>query len=305
MDKMTWVTSWEAWRRVMGRPSSRQRRQVERFLETRPCMMYWGDSWFSSMLYLNLARQSVRRIDGLGILIGKPGATADKLFSVSQVKEKKGRLKGSPFDMVCLSAGGNDALSERLAAVFRDWVDRRRSDVLSVDQAFEVLMESPVFPTVRGAYTRALDAIGEVQAGRPHLRAVAHSYARITRIGVAADLTVANIGLIALLKNDAGPWLWQVMQHVLADKSEARRFAERMLIDGLVASVLRPLTEPAEYGAFFSLADFSQLAAPEAEAETFWNDEIHPTEAGFAVLAGVLNTHIRNVLPAEKQQAVL
>ncbi len=300
---MTWVTRWDAWREALGAPSSRQRANVNRFLETRPCMLYWGDSWFSTMLYLNLARQSVRRINGMGILIGKPGATAHGLFSTTQVKEKKKRLQNAPFDLICLSAGGNDALSERLAEVFKDFLKPLPVlKKLNGDQAYERLRQSGVFPKIKAAYVRVLDAIGDVQAKRTHLRVVGHAYTKITRIGVPADLTLDNIGLIAMLKEDVGPWLWNVMRHVVLSKSEAKRFAELMLVDGLLESVLRPLTANGEYGGFFSLADFSDL--PAAKSDAFWNDEIHPTEAGFAALAKVLNDQIRTVVPGHKRGAI-
>ena len=115
MPRQSWVTMWEQWRDLMGAPSSAVRREINKLLETRPCMLYWGDSWFSTPLYLNLARQSMRRTDGLGILIGKPGAQAERLFTRSEVNDKVSRLRKWPFDIVCLSAGGNDALSDRLA----------------------------------------------------------------------------------------------------------------------------------------------------------------------------------------------
>ena len=53
---MSWVTSWEAWRQAMGPHGSRQRRHVDDFLQAHPAVLYWGDSWFSTPLYLNLAR---------------------------------------------------------------------------------------------------------------------------------------------------------------------------------------------------------------------------------------------------------
>ena len=82
MDQMNWTTRWETWRTLMGAPSSLQRKRVEAFLQTRPSLLYWGDSWFSTPLYLNLARQSILGIDGMAMLIGKPGATASELFLV-------------------------------------------------------------------------------------------------------------------------------------------------------------------------------------------------------------------------------
>ena len=86
MDSLSWTTRWEVWRNLMGRPSSPQRRRVDAFLQTRPALLYWGDSWFSTPLYLNLARQSLLRIDGLSMIVGQPGAMASELFSDTRIR---------------------------------------------------------------------------------------------------------------------------------------------------------------------------------------------------------------------------
>src|SRR5918993_3635667 len=104
MDHLSWTTRWETWRTLMGRPRSAQRRRVDAFLRTQPALLYWGDSWFSTPLYPNLARQSAARIAGIGMLIGRPGATAEQLFSASDVRKVAERLRNNPFDVLCLSA---------------------------------------------------------------------------------------------------------------------------------------------------------------------------------------------------------
>ena len=142
MDDLNWTTRWEVWRDLMGTPSSARRKQVNTFLETRPCLLYWGDSWFSTPLYMNLAKQSMSRIDGMAVVVGKPGATASKLFSAAEIREVSGRLKGSPFDMACLSAGGNDELSERLENIFAAWMPPKRARKISPEAAFQILLES-------------------------------------------------------------------------------------------------------------------------------------------------------------------
>src|SRR5690606_19786393 len=98
----------------------------------------------------------------------------------------------------------------------------------------------------------------------------------------------------------AGPWLWPPMKAVLASKDEARRFSHLLMREGFRDLVLKPLTK--QYGDFFSFADFTGVDA--AASESFWNDEIHPTEAGFEAIAPTLNAVIREALPAHKQQAV-
>lgn len=74
------VTRWEGWRELRG-GSPRHRHAVDAWLQTHPAVLYWGDSWFSTPLYPNLARQSAARIDGLCMIVGKPGATAAQLLS--------------------------------------------------------------------------------------------------------------------------------------------------------------------------------------------------------------------------------
>lgn len=302
MDQMTWTTRWETWRKVMGAPSSRQRRHVMAFLEQRPALLFWGDSWFSTPLYLNLARQSLLRMDGMAMLVGKPGATASELFGAADVDTMAGRIQAWPFDVLCLSAGGNDQLSERLAKVFAPWMPPARKPRIDAQQAFEHLLATNSFDVIRARYAVVLDAMRLVRRKRPAFRVVAHTYAPLQRIGTKADLTIANIGLIAWLKDDIGPWLWRPMQHVLPDLAEGKRFADLLLAQGFRDRVLKPLARADAYGDLFSYAELGTVAGV-ADSE-FWNDEIHPTEAGFAALAVALNAQIRRVLPAAKRAAV-
>lgn len=299
MDQMNWTTRWEVWRELMGRPSSAQRKRVETFLRTRPALLYWGDSWFSTPLYLNLARQSILGIDGMTMLIGKPGATASELFTAARIREIAGRVAGSPFDAVCLSAGGNDRLSERLEKRFAAWLPPRRSARLSAQEAFDFLAADGGFEVVRNRYAALLDALEKVRRKRPHLRVIGHGYAPLTKIGAAGDLTVQNIGLIAWLKGDVGPWLWPTMRHVIADKDEGKRFADLLLQRGFRDRVLRPLA--ADHGGLFSFVDFVGL--PGLDDPALWYDEIHPTEAGFARMAAHFNAHLRDRMPAAKRGA--
>ncbi len=299
MSNMSWVTSWEMWRQVMGPRGSRQRRMVAEFLQTHPAIMYWGDSWFSTPLYLNLARQSCKQINGMGMIVGKSGAKATELFEASNIRRMVGRLQASPFDMLCVSAGGNDCLDERLASVFAKWQWQPTPRISAVN-AYALLRQSGVFDEVYRAYAGLLDALAPVRHARPTFNVVGHPYVPIHRIGVAADLTVGNIGLIAWIQGDVGPWLWNRMPWALADKEEGKRFADLMLVDGFAIGVLKKLER--QYAGFFSVADFSALRG--AERDEFWNDEIHPTEDGFLKVSKLFNNHVRSHLPVAKRAAV-
>lgn len=301
MSNMSWVTSWEAWRQALGHAGSRQRTHVAAFLESHPAILYWGDSWFSTPLYLNLARQSARRIEGLGMIIGKPGAEAADLFSAREVDRVGDRIDKNPFDLVCLSAGGNDCLTDRLAAAFPEWTSGTPGrQKLRADEAYRIFKSGQTLERVHAAYDRLLARLEDIQARRPGLRVVGHPYVPIQLIGRKASLTTANIGLIAWLKNDVGPWLWPPLQHVVRDKDEAREFARLMLEDGFRDSVLLKLQE--KYPGLFRVADFSAVQGIDSEA--FWNDEIHPNEAGFDLLASSFNDALRNALPEAKRAAV-
>lgn len=302
MDQLCWTTRWEVWRDLMSAPSSRQRKRVMEFLQSRPALLYWGDSWFSTPLYLNLARQSLLRIDGMAMLMGKPGATASELFTAAHIRNVTARVLGSPFDIVCISAGGNDQLSERLESVFAAWMPPRHPAKIDAQEAFEVLSAARTFDVIRDRYVALLTALRAVQRNRPHFRVVGHTYAPIQRIGAKGDLSVQNIGLVAWLKGDVGPWLWKPMQRVLPDLAEGKKFADLLLQQGFRDRVLKPLAAPDAFGDMFSYADFSN--APGITDPDFWYDEIHPKESGFAQLAGLLNQHIRGVLPFRKQQAI-
>lgn len=303
MDFRTRVSRWEDWRVLMGAPSSRQRRNVTAFLATRPALLYLGDSWFSTPLYANLARQSTDRIDGIAMLSGTPGATAAELFSASRVRTLLGRLRSSPFDLLCLSAGGNDHLSERLAATFAEWMPGGAPAPARLDgeQAFALLLARGGFASVRADYERLLGAVAGLLPARPHFRVVGHGYVPPVRIGSKGELNLDNIGLVAWLLDDVGPWLWRPMQHVLHDQDQARVFSRRLMA-GFREQVLLPLIHPSTYGAFFSAVDFTVL--PGVGDADFWYDEIHPTEDGFSLLAEAFNAQLRRMLPTAKRAAV-
>lgn len=300
MDDANWTTRWEVLREMMGTPNSLRRKAVSAFLQTRPCLMYWGDSWFSTPLYLNLARQSMLRTDGMAMLVGKPGATAAGLFTAGRIRNYAERLASNPFDALCLSAGGNDELSERLQAIFAPWLATRPPARLTPQEAYARVLDSRTLDRVRDRYTAVLDGLAPVVRKRKDFRVVGHTYALLERIGQPADLTTGNIGLIAWVKDDVGPWLWPTMKRVLGSRDEARSFSHLLLREGFRDQVLVPLQQ--SHAGLFSFADFT--ATPEVATEAFWNDEIHPTQEGFAVLAKQFNRQIRSVLPAAKQAAV-
>jgi hypothetical protein len=122
---------------------------------------------------------------------------------------------------------------------------------------------------------------------------VGHSYDYPRRMGAPAVLTVEQVGLVAVLKRACGDWIQRHIRHVMPEDSDQLAFTHG-LIDAFVADVLEPL---AETGVFSWVDLRGQL--PDTED---WNDEIHPTSAGFERLARPLRAAIRNLLPAAKRR---
>lgn len=284
-------SSWEAVREATGTPSSRQRRVWREVLAKRPAIAYWGDSWFSTPLYKNLAWHSFSRIDGISLRLGGPGKTAAKLLTRADCRDYAERLRSREFDLVCLSIGGNDLLGDRLDKMFPQGLR------LTPQEAYDRVVALGTFDRLFGIYQ---DAMAELSAVGGNFKVVGHGYAPIQRIGEKGRTNIKNLGLAAPLVGNVGPWLWPTMKRVVSSKAQALEFAQLLLVDGFRDQVLAPTAR--QFRSLFSYADFSQVAA--AQDERFWYDEIHPTEAGFAVLADPYNAAIRAALPAAKRAAV-
>lgn len=283
--------NWNAVREASGTPSSRKRQVWREVLRTRPAIAYWGDSWFSTPLYKNLYWNSFARIDGISLRLGGPGLTAAKMLTSGNCRNQAERLASREFDLVCLSIGGNDALGARLSALF-DGAPR-----MPADEAFQRVIDARVFEALRERYHVALSALAAVGGD---FRVIGHGYARLQRIGDPGKTSIKNLGLLAPLIGNVGPWLWPAMKGALGSKAEAKRFADLLLVDGFRDRVLAP--SKTDFPKLFSYADFSQVA--DADDPAFWYDEIHPTESGFGVLATGYNAMIRAALPAVKRAAV-
>jgi len=270
-----------------------------------------GDSWMdrSAMFHTSLLQKLAPKMDAAGddVLIINLSRFGDTLRRIGACADGEFRqwidtAFAWKFDAILLSAGGNDCLSDRLAKVFKAWLGKAptRNDRIDALAAYQILSKSGLLDGVHRVYDRLLSRLQAVRKIRPSLRVLGQPYFPIKQIGVAADLTVGNIGLVALLKGDVGPWLWGPMQHVLRNKQEGETFARMMLEDGFRDGVLGRLAK--QYKGFFSVVDYS--TAKGIGNPGFWNDEIHPSETGFDSLAMPFNQALKTILPAAKQGAL-
>jgi lysophospholipase L1-like esterase len=260
-----------------------------RLRERIPVLLSEGDSWFSTPLYYNLVDWlEVASPDGAFLRTEASGDLATRMFSASNLSRIASRLKAIEFDALLISAGGNDLVDEFLAATFAG------AGPMTVDQAFNRVQASGRFDEVRLAYEALINT---AVAARPGIRILAHSYDYLLRMGAPAQLSIEQIGLVALFKRKAGDWIARHVQHALASQDDQRAFA-RQLIDHFHEAVLKPLHKA--HPNHFHFVDLRGLLLSESD----WNDEMHPTADAFQRLANPYREALRALLPANKRAAL-
>lgn len=251
-------------------------------LDTTPVILVEGDSWVAMPPYHDLGDHLERLTGGLYLRMGNHGDTAKDMFSGRNLDTLRRRIDQLGFDVAVVSAGGND-----LAGVLdRHRVFKPTTPPMAPDQAVGMLVTNGVFDRIATAYRRFLKVTRE--AGT---HVVGHGYAYPRLMGVPLVLTVQNIGLLALFKRTVGDWIQRHIQHVLPTEAEQLAFAEGM-IDRFHDHVLAQL-DPAD----FSYVDLRRALPDPAD----WNDELHPSEAGFGKLARQLKPEIARHLPPAKR----
>lgn len=258
-------------------------------LSKTPLILSEGDSWFSMPLYYNLVDWlEIQAPQAVFLRMENSGDTAVNMFSGGNLRSIGSRLKAFDFDVMLLSAGGNDFVDRYLRELFKNQA------LQTPEAAMARVLQSGRFAEVLKAYQRVLDT---ALKARPTLRVLTHSYDYPHLLGAAARLTVQNIGLAALLKHEIGDWIAKHIKHVLPEMEQQRHFV-RLLIDGYFAQVLEPLK--AQYGEALHVVDIRGVLATDAD----WNDEMHPTSEGFQQLADRMRPALRALLPQAKQSGV-
>ncbi len=252
---------------------------------TTPVILSEGDSWFSTPLYNNLLDAIEYGSQALMLRVEKSGDVALSMFAGRGLDRLVEHVRTFEFDLMAVSAGGNDLVDDFLAQAFRG-----RSG-LDADDALRVVRATGRFKALREAYQRLVDRIGRAA---PQTRIVAHSYDYPRLLGVPARLTVPQLGLAALFKHSIGDWIERHIRTAIASRAERERFV-RLLVDAFVEDVLERVQ-----GAGFSYVDLRGSLTRDAQ----WNDEMHPTQAGFVRLARRYALGLRRQLPAAKRAAI-
>lgn len=258
-------------------------------LPTTPVILSEGDSWFSTPLYFNLVDWlEAQARNALFMRMESSGDLALDIFQGNRLRKLSSRLKAFEFDVLLLSAGGNDFVDDFLRDTFKG------AKPMTPAAALQCVVDTGRFAEVLRAYRRALDSAFKA---RPKLQVITHTYDYPILMGKPAKLTVEQIGLAALLKHSIGDWIAKHVKKALPTEDEQRAFA-RLLIDQFSERVLKEIKKT--YGAALTIVDFRGLLASDAD----WNDEMHPNEAAFQRLAEPLRTALRAALPAKKRAGV-
>jgi len=257
-------------------------------LKTTPVILSEGDSWFSTPLYYNLVDWlEARARNATFMRLESPGALATQMFDGGNLRKLRDRIKTFEFDVLLISAGGNDFVDDFLRDTFR------HAKAMTPEAALQRVIDNGRYDEVLRAYRRLLEV---ALKARPDLKIITHTYDYPQLMGKKGELTVEQVGLVALFKRSVGDWIAKHVKRVLPTESEQRAFA-RLLIDAYSDRVLRQLQQ--DY-ASLTVIDFRGKLTQDSD----WNDEMHPTEAAFQKLADDLRQAVRAALPEEKRGAM-
>jgi lysophospholipase L1-like esterase len=257
-------------------------------LDDTPVVLIEGDSWVAMPPVHDLGDHLERGAGGVFLRLGHYGDTAASMFDRAGLRRLEGHLQHFAFDVIVASAGGNDLVDALEGGRGRAPLFPRNHPAIDPVAGLARVRAAGVLERVRERYEALLRVTR--RAGVP---VIGHSYDYPRRMGAPARLTVEQVGLIAVLKRSCGDWIQRHIRHVMPDESDQLAFTHG-LIDAFVDDVLAPITE----AGVFSWVDFRGLL-PDVDD---WNDEIHPTSAGFERLARPLKAAIRGALPAAKRR---
>jgi hypothetical protein len=273
-------------------------RRNKALFDRTPIVFCEGDSWFSTPLAMNILdwlvfptpaeeEQGVPILGRGGLFYRdeQSGSLATEMFTAKGITRLMKAYKAFDFDVALLSGGGNDFVGRFLQATFKN------KPQMTVSEAFGQMPISRRFQDVRSAYDRLLTAMVKE---RPNTPILGHTYAYPIRMGKPADLTLVNVGAVAILKKNAGPWIGPHLRTVLPALEDQKAFARR-LIDGFAENVLFPLADDPRFRGVFRVVDLRADCPNDPD----WFDEMHPTGATFHRLSKKFEAEIRNlfVLP--------
>ncbi|WP_395374683.1 hypothetical protein [Marinicella sp. W31] len=266
-------------------------KQIARYYPEIIPVLSEGDSWFSYPLVgNNLMDHLVVKFGGAVnyFRLESSGHTALDMFSdcdSGQLEKLAELVEDFSVPLVLISAGGNDIVGEDL-----DFLLDAATQPDDVNTLLNSANLQTRFDDIKLSYQRMIDCL---LAANTNIRILAHSYDYPVVSGQAAPVTINSIGLAAPLINflgEIGPWMQPYLQSKgLTDAAAQQQFSDR-LIDTFHDNVLIPLKQ--QNPCF----DFVDMRGTLQKQLSLWNDEIHPTNDGFALLTEVFWSSLQPLL---------
>lgn len=277
------MTAFEAFRDTYRNAERRK------MLVQTPVVMSEGDSWFAFPLDNNNMLDVVTTlVPGLYLRLEKNGDEAEKMFAQgSRNLDRIGEhLRTFHFDAVLISAGGNDIVGDHLKDLFEHAAPT--TPRAAVDQ-----VKAARFEIVRSAYRNLIATVRENSGANP-VPILAHTYDYPVRLGKAATLDPAVIGLIGFLVPKVGDWIGRFVRGILPDGADQLEFV-RLLLDAFWGEILVPLQQ--ENPDVFHYCDLLGTLGPDP---SLWHDELHPADDGFWMLGEKFAAQMLALIPREK-----
>lgn len=238
-----------------------------------PVIISEGDSWFSFPLHKNtvdflddIARRKISLLR-----LEKNGDEALRIVGGKQKKKLRTYLKRYPVDALLFSGGGNEIVGDELIDLLfqktsgMDWEDCIDKDAVRDRMA-----------AIRGAYRTLIALRDEVL---PDCRFYMHGY----------DYAIPDGRPVRMWGFKRGPWMKPSFDEKgISDPRDARRII-RWLIDRFNEMLA---------GLESDHAKVVLVRTRRTLQDSEWNDELHPSRAGFMKVARKFQARLKDQFPA-------
>ncbi|GMG82379.1 hypothetical protein LNKW23_15920 [Paralimibaculum aggregatum] len=243
-----------------------------------------GDSWFSIPIFADLLDELE---DSHGFDITSVAHHGDTLESMAFAFAQRNGFtrqflkmldRDTPPEAVLLSGGGNDIAGEQ----FRLLINPARGLHRGLNAA---ILDELVHVRLREAYATLIGAIGFLARERigHEIPIFLHGYAHAVPDG-------RGFGWI----NIAGPWLQPAFRAQGYEELDETREMVAAIIDAFNAMLASLAGSPGM--AHVHYMNFVDVMPTEGDHRRWWNDELHPTDRGFRLLAERLAARVEAVL---------
>jgi hypothetical protein len=236
-----------------------------------PVIISEGDSWFSFPIHANV----VDNLDSMSqgrISLLRLEANGDKAVQMvgGKAKAKLAEyLRRYPVQALLFSGGGNDIVGADLLPLLREHSPGMSWEDCINKETFGCRLEG-----IRGAY---LDLLHLRDEARPGCRIYIHKYDRATPSGKGAKIWGIRIG----------HWMKKYLeQKGILDPSDQQK-----IIDWFLARFGEVIDDVGGRPGVVVVETFGTLGPSE------WNDELHPSRAGFRKIAEKFRARLREQFP--------